>query len=259
MSTQAAAEPFTVVVTGGASGIGLASARRAMAAGGSVALLDLDGGRAEAVARELGAGARGAGCDVTDEAGLRRAYLAAIEGLPPVTGLVAAAGARATREPIESQKLEDWSRIIDTHLTGTMIACRVVGADMAARGAGAIVTLASVIAARPGPVLAYGAAKAGIVNLTQSLAAHWGARGVRVNAVGPGWTDTPFIRHSGRDFSPITDATPLGRLLRPEEIAEVVWFLLSPAASAVSGSFIPCDGGYMAATGWPAYGGFPKA
>ncbi len=250
--------PFTVVITGGASGIGLATAKRVIAAGGYAAILDLDKARADAARKQLGPKGTAAACDVTDEASLRRAVMNATKGAPPVTGLVCAAGCPPSREPLETMDLEQWSRVVDTHLTGTMLACRVVGSAMARRRRGAIVTISSVTAERPGPALDYSAAKAGVANLTQALAAHWGAKGVRINAVAPGWTDTPFIRQKGRDHAPIVAAMPIGRLISPEEIAEVIWFLLSPASSAIMGSFIPCDGGYMAAAGWAPYGGFPR-
>ena len=258
-STGTRGRRFTVVITGGASGIGLATAKRVIAAGGYAAVLDLDGARADAARRKLGPRARAAACDVTDEASLRAAVTNATKGAPPVTGLVCAAGCPPSRKPLETMDLEQWSRVVDTHLKGTMLACRVVGPAMARRGRGAIVTVSSVTAERPGPALDYSAAKAGVANLTQALAAYWGAKGVRVNAVAPGWTDTPFIRQKGRDRAPIVAAMPIGRLIEPEEIAEVIWFLLSPASSAIIGSFIPCDGGYMAAAGWAPYGGFPRS
>jgi len=250
---------FTVVITGGASGIGLATAKRVIAAGGHAAILDLDKARADAARKELGPKGMAAACDVTDEASLRGAVTNATKGAPPVTGLVCAAGCPPSREPLETMDLEHWSRVVATHLTGTMLACRVVGSALAQRGRGAIVTISSVTAERPGPALDYSAAKAGVANLTQALAAHWGAKGVRVNAVAPGWTDTPFIRQKGRDHASVVAAMPIGRLIKPEEIAEVIWFLLSPASSAIIGSFIPCDGGYMAAAGWAPYGGFPRS
>jgi NAD(P)-dependent dehydrogenase (short-subunit alcohol dehydrogenase family) len=110
-------------------------------------------------------------------------------------------------------------------------------------------------------VLAYGAAKAGVVNLTEALAVQWARKNLRVNAVAPGWTDTPFLRPKERagtrDMTPILNATPMGRLMQPAEIAEVIFFLLSSAASAITGATVPCDGGVIAGSGWNPYGGFP--
>ena len=183
--------------------------------------------------------------------------------LPDVNGLVNCAGIAQVPTAIENYPVEDWARVVDSHLRGTYVSCRVFGSAMAQRRRGAIVNLASVLAFRPGPVLAYGPAKAAVVNLTEALAVQWAGSGVRVNAVAPGWTDTPFLkpkeRKGERDVTPILNATPLGRLMKPEEIAEVIYFLLSPASAVVTGATIPCDGGVIAGSGWAPYGGFPPS
>jgi NAD(P)-dependent dehydrogenase (short-subunit alcohol dehydrogenase family) len=250
-----------VVVTGGASGIGAATARSIVGAGGSVGLIDINGPAARALADELGAAALAATADAADENAVRAALGEFARHAAPLRGLVNCAGLAQIPTPIEDYPAGDWQRIVDSHLRTTYVACRIVGGELAARGAGSIVNLASVLSFRPGPVLAYGPAKAAIVNLTASLAVHWARRGVRVNAVAPGWTDTPFLRpkerKGERDLTPIVRATPLGRLMKPEEIAAVIFFLLSPASSAVTGVTIPCDGGVIAGSGWGPYGGFP--
>jgi NAD(P)-dependent dehydrogenase (short-subunit alcohol dehydrogenase family) len=263
MSSNSVSTPLSVVVTGGASGIGLATARLLLERGGSVVIVDLDVTGADELARQYPRRLQRFAGSVTDEARLREILeLASHETDVPLSGLVNCAGIAPIPTPIEDYPVEQWSRVLESHLTGNYIACKVFGAAFAQSGAlGSIVNLASVLAHRPGPVLAYGAAKAGIVSLTEALAAHWACRRVRVNAVAPGWTDTPFLRRKGRtdnDFQSIVDATPQGRLLDPAEIAEVILFLLSPAASAVTGSTINCDGGYVAGSGWAPYGGFPR-
>ena len=187
---------FSMIVTGGASGIGAATARRVVAAGGRIGILDVDRAAAEAVAGELGGTA--AAADVTDENGMAAAVDVLAAELPPVNGLVNCAGIAQPPTQIEDYPLDDWSRVMDVHLRGTYIACRIVGGAMAQRGFGAVVNIASVLSFRPGPVLAYGPAKAAVVNLTQSLAVQWARRGVRVNAVAPGWTDTPLLRSPKR-------------------------------------------------------------
>jgi len=251
---------LSVIVTGGASGIGAATARRVVAAGGQVGILDIDRAAAEKLAGKLGASAVAATADVTEAKRMAAACDDLESRLPPVNGLVNCAGIAQPPAPIELFDPEEWSRIVDIHLLGTYNACRVVGGAMAERGAGAVVNLASVLAFQPGPVLAYGVAKAAVVNLTRALAVQWAGRGVRVNAVAPGWTDTPMLRaQQERDFTPVIEATPMRRLMQPQEVAEVIYFLLSPAASGITGATVPCDGGFLAAAGWHPFGGFPEA
>lgn len=261
---SAASRALSVIVTGGASGIGAAIARRIVAAGGHVGVLDINETGASALAKELGDRAAAFTCDSLDEAQVSAVHEALAGKLPPINGLVNCAGIPPMPRSIENTSTEEFVRLVNSHVTGTFIACRVFGAAMAARGNGTIVNLASVLSFRPGPVLGYGAGKAAVVNLTEALAVQWARKGVRVNAVAPGWTDTPFLRANKerkgeRDFTPILAATPMGRLMRPEEIAEVIYFLLSPASSAVTGATIPCDGGVIAGSGWAPYGGFPNA
>jgi NAD(P)-dependent dehydrogenase (short-subunit alcohol dehydrogenase family) len=250
-----------VVITGGASGIGAATARLLIARGAEVGLIDVNGEAAGELATDLGSNATAATADAASAADVRAALDVLRKNRRPLRGLVNCAGAAQIPRPIEDYAVDDWQRIVDSHLRTTYVACQVIGAVLEDHATSAIVNVASVLAFRPGPVLAYGPAKAGVVNLTAALAVQWAHRGVRVNAVAPGWTDTPFLRpkerKGERDLTPIINATPQKRLMRPEEIAEVIAFLLSPAASAVTGATIPCDGGVMAGSGWAAYGGFP--
>jgi NAD(P)-dependent dehydrogenase (short-subunit alcohol dehydrogenase family) len=263
MNPKFASTPLSVLVTGGSSGIGLATVQLVLQRGGHAVIVDLDTTRADELAREYPGQLQRFAGDVTDEARLGEILEIASRATDvPLNGLVNCAGIAPIPTPIEDYPVEQWSRVLGSHLTGTYIACKVFGTAFARSGAPAsIVNLASVVAHRPGPVLAYGAAKSGILSLTEALAAHWASRQVRVNAVAPGWTDTPFVRRKGRtdkDFESIVNATPQARLLEPAEIAEVILFLLSPAASAITGSTINCDGGYVAGSGWAAYGGFPR-
>ncbi|MEK7437228.1 MAG: SDR family oxidoreductase [Pseudomonadota bacterium] len=250
-----------VLITGGGSGIGAAIARQLHREGASLCLFDIDAARLAALAAELGDRVSVQVCDVTSEDSLGAAF-AAVRAAGSINGLVCCAGVADFPTPAESLPVERWSRIIDSHLTGTFLTCRIVGGDMLANGGGAIVNIASVLSFNSGPVLAYGAAKAAVVSLTESLAVQWARGDVRVNAIAPGWTDTPFLRpkerKGERDMSPIIAATPIARLIHPEEIAEVACFLLSPRSAAIVGSTILCDGGVVAASGWPPYGGIPR-
>jgi NAD(P)-dependent dehydrogenase (short-subunit alcohol dehydrogenase family) len=253
---------LSVLITGGASGIGAATAKRVIAAGGRVGIVDVNREAMQAVADGLGDHVIWAECDALDEEQLTQTLQDCEKRMPPVNALVTCAGVPPVPRKIEETSTAEFCRMIDSHLKGTFIACRVVGGAMAARGRGAVVNLASVLSFRPGPVLGYGAAKAGVVNLTEALAVQWARKNVRVNAVAPGWTDTPFLRPKERggtrDLTPILKATPIGRLIQPAEIAEVIYFLLSPSASAVTGATIPCDGGVIAGSGWQPYGSWPE-
>lgn len=252
---------ITAIVTGGASGIGAATARRIVAGGGRVGILDLNIDAAQGLAFELGAQACSAPGDVLDEAALLSALAAVKTLLGEVNALVCCAGIAQVPRSIEDWPVADFRRIVDSHLTGCYASCKVIGSSIARHGnGGAIVNISSVVGVHPGPVLAYGPAKAAVTSLTQILAVHWAAKKVRVNAIAPGWTDTPFLkpkeRKGERDFTPILNATPMHRLMAPAEIAEAIHFLLSPAASGITGALLPCDGGVLAGAGWFPYGGF---
>lgn len=248
----------TIVVTGGGSGIGAAVARTFAAQGYHIGIIDLNPENAATVAAEIGPVASHFVADILDQESLGKVHATLAKSQPAVAGLVNCAGIAQAPVSIEELNVADWERVLDSHVKGTLLPCKEFGAAMAKRGRGAIVNLASVVGLHPGPVSAYGPAKAAVINLTQILAIEWASRGVRVNAVAPGWTDTPFLQRRGRDFAPIINAVPMGRLLGPDEIADVVAFLISPAARAITGVTIPIDGGFVAGLGWSPYGGFRK-
>jgi NAD(P)-dependent dehydrogenase (short-subunit alcohol dehydrogenase family) len=260
MPPSALSSPLSVMITGGASGIGEAVARRVVAGGGHVGIADRDEARAAALCKELGERAHWVACDASSEASVTEAHTALAAKMPALNGLVASAAVIPRAREVENVTVDAFWSVVDSHLRWTYIANRVAGLEMAKRGAGSIVNLASVLAYRSGPITGYSEGKTAVVNLTQSLAVEWARKGVRVNAVAPGWTDTPFLKNrpQGRDFSVITDAVPQARMIAPSEIAEVIYFLLSPLSSAVTGTTIPCDAGYIAGTGWAPMGGLPR-
>ena len=237
-----------VAVTGAASGIGAATARRAAAEGARVACLDLNLEGAEAVAADL-AGAVAIRCDVTSFEDVE-ASLSAVEGaLGPVDVLVTSAGgSRGEAVPFTDLDPETWHRMIDRNLTGTFYCGLVYGRSMAQRRSGAIVLVSSQLSQVVRPGLAhYSAAKGAINQLVKGMAVDLAAAGVRVNAVAPGPTQTPgnaawFDRPDvAAEHARII---PMGRVAQPEEIAGAIVHLASDEATFTTGATLFVDGGY---------------
>jgi NAD(P)-dependent dehydrogenase (short-subunit alcohol dehydrogenase family) len=148
-------------------------------------------------------------------------------------------------------------------LRGTYLCCAVFGSAMARARSGAIVNIASVAGMRSGPLHAYAPAKAGVISLTECLAGEWGPKGVRVNAVSPGFTLTPALERGFQTYT-LTESflqrhAALGRLVGADEIAHAVVFLASDKARSITGVNLPVDAGHLVATPWVAYGGLRAA
>jgi NAD(P)-dependent dehydrogenase (short-subunit alcohol dehydrogenase family) len=244
-----------VVVTGGLSGIGAAAAQYLADQRRTVIVLDRNiGGVPEGVTLH------GDSVDITDEAGLRRAFEKVESRHGPVTGLVNAAGVLGKMHRPERLKLSDWENELSVDLKGTFIACRTAGKLMCERRHGAIVNIGSIAGMFSAPVHAYGPAKAGVISLTATLAAEWGREGVRVNCVSPGFTETPALLQgltSGAlDRDRLTSSAAMGRLVRPREVAAAIAWLLGEESSAITGVNLPVDAGWIAGVTWATYGGF---
>lgn len=236
------------LITGGASGIGAATARRIADEGGTVVICDRNGPAAKELATEVGG--RGYELDVTD---LERT-LAVVEAVGDVHVLVSAAGVDVC-DTVPNTSPDEWRTILDVDLTGVYNSCRAVLPRFVAQGGGAIVTISSAI----GTVgernrSAYCAAKAGVENLTRAMALDHGPTGVRANCVAPGLIDTPLIRNgkvSGADDPGAMQAMvdrhhALGRIGQPSEVAAAIAFLASDDASFITGAILPVDAGWTA-------------
>jgi len=217
------------VVTGGAKGIGAATAKLLEKAGARVEVLDLD-----------------TGCDVTDEAQVKQAFAR----IGAIDILVNNAGRAVRKSAVEVQKA-DWDAVLDLNLTATFLCSRLAHPHMKKRGGGAIVNLASIMGFSGGiyPNASYQASKGGVVNLTRALALEWAADNIRVNAVAPTYVRTDLttpIFSSPELLKTVMGHTPLGRLPETEDIAAAILFLCSDAARCITGVTLPVDSGYLA-------------
>ncbi len=242
------------LISGGAEGLGAATARRFVEEGAAVMLADIQIEKAEALAAELGAAASAIALDVTSLAAWEAAVAATIARFGKLTTLCNIAG---ISEPgsVEDVPLDSWARTIDINLNGTFYGCRAaIPAMVASAEDCTIVNFGSMLALRPGSGFAsYCASKAGVTMLTKSIALHCAKAGhrIRANTVHPGAIDTPMYRRY-LDNAPIPPDEmaklfaanhPMGRVGQPDEIAEAVLYLASDASSFTTGTDLTVDGG----------------
>ncbi|HEU0193905.1 MAG TPA: 3-oxoacyl-[acyl-carrier-protein] reductase [Gaiellales bacterium] len=236
------------LVTGGSRGIGAAISRELSAAGAEVAVNYVAGAEAaQSLVDEIGGrggSARAMQGDISSAAGATALVEQVESEVGPIAILVNNAG--ITRDNL-IMKLgdDDWHQVIDTNLGGAFFACRAVARPMLKRRGGAIVNMSSVVGVHGNPGQTnYAASKAGLIGLTKALAKELGGRGVRVNAIAPGYIETALtdaLPEPAR--AAILASTPLGRLGRPEDVAAAVRFLVSDAAAFVTGDVLAVDGG----------------
>ena len=244
----------SAVITGGARGIGRSIAEAFVKAGASVILLDRDVEKAREAVSTLNAvfpdKASFIELDVTDERAVKTcAAQICSQRVPDI--LINNAGIVANT-PFAELSLQQWQDVVNVNLGGTFLCMQAFGARMVKAKRGSIVNISSIcgeVAAVPQSQTAYDASKAGVNQLTRSLAAEWARQGVRVNAVAPGYVATDMTQ-AGRQnqmcFKTWIRMTPMARLAEPEEIANAVLFLASDAASFITGAVLMADGGYTA-------------
>ena len=240
-----------VVVTGAASGIGKACVERFIREGARVVLVDKeDVSEAASVIEASGGHALGVSADVSDEESVTAMFCAAIERFERIDVLAHFAGI-SRRKLIPDMSVDEWDEIMNVNFKGTFICTKAAILHMRNTGGGSIITTGSELAFVGAPnIAAYSASKAGVVHLTRCLARDHGSENIRVNCVCPGPIDTPMLQGSvSLTADPIAakrgaeNSTILGRLGRPEEIANMVHFLASDEASFITGAAMIVDGG----------------
>ncbi len=243
------------VVTGGGRGIGLACAGGLLEAGAEVTILEIDEKLAEEGVRTLadrGYRIEAQICDVTDSNRVTQIADDMAAGRRPASILVNSAGIALAGVPAEDVTDERWLKVIDVNLNGTFYCCRAFGNQMLRAGGGSIVNLGSMsgyIVNRPQVHVHYNTSKAAVHQLTRTLAVEWATHNVRVNAVAPTYIKTPLndlVKDDPEMLQRWIDGTPMARMGEDHEVASVVLFLASDAASLMTGSIVLADGGYTA-------------
>jgi 3(or 17)beta-hydroxysteroid dehydrogenase len=244
-----------VLVSGGASGIGAETARLVVAEGGKAVLADRDEAKGQALAAELGKAATFVPLDVTQEPAWQTAVATTVETYGGLHGLLNAAGV-GVRNSIEDCSLAEYRRVNDINSLGTFLGCKTAIPAMKKSGCGSIVNISSVLGLRGASyAMAYCASKGAVRSLTKNVALYCAQLkyNIRCNSVHPGYIETPMIapalaatidNMTGRQW--LEDLHPLGRLGRPEEVANMILFLLSDESTFSTGSEFVCDGGLSA-------------
>ena len=242
-------EEHTAIVTGGASGIGLATARILADVGAAVVIADINqeaGAKAAEDLRARGGDALFVRTDVAEATEVERLVTATTGRYESVEILMHFAGIGIERHALETTR-EEWDRVIAVNLTGTFLVMQAVGAVMVEAGYGRIVSMSSVAGMRGGTGrTAYGASKAGVAAMTRVMALEWADSGVTVNTLAPGPIDTALVRemHDAETRRAYLQGVPMQRYGEPEEVAAAAVFLALPQSSYVTGVTLPVDGGF---------------
>jgi NAD(P)-dependent dehydrogenase (short-subunit alcohol dehydrogenase family) len=255
----------TVVVTGGASGIGEACARRFARAGYRVVLADVNADGGNRVAGELRSeklDAHFQRVDLASEDAVARFASSIIVEYGAPHALVNAGGILQNAVRVLEMDLAEFDRLFQINVRGTLIASRAFGAAMCEAGRGSIINLCSMTTFRSSAQVGYTVGKSGLRALTETMAAEWGPHGVRVNAVAPGYTLTQAMQariDSGqRNPDAVIERSALRRFVKPSEVADAVHFLCSGEAAAITGVTLPIDCGWLVSTAYLAYASQPQ-
>lgn len=236
-----------VVITGGASGIGLASAKRLLEEGAKIALLDVNDNVLE-ISKKLGGNVLGIKCDVSSETDVKSSIEMVANFFGKIDCLVANAGIGGGASKPADVSLEEWNKVIGVNQTGIFLVNKYVIPYMIKNGGGSIVNTSSMYGLVGAPnSFAYTASKGAINQMTRTLSLAYAENNIRVNAIAPGYVDTAILSSVPDEYKKMmAKEMPIGRLGTDDEIASLVKFLLSEEASFITGAIISIDGGYTA-------------
>lgn len=236
------------VITGGASGIGLATAKKLLSEGANVVLVDWNEDVSR-IAENLNERALGIRCDVSSDADVKKCVEDIIKKYGHINYLVANAGIGGGPNKAHEVSIDEWNKVIGVNQTGIFLMNKYVIPNMLLNGGGAIVNTSSMYGLVGTTMsFAYSASKGAINQMTRSLALTYARDNIRVNAIAPGYVDTPILAEVPKDMKDaMANQLPIGRLGKDTEIANLICYLLSDEASFITGAIVPIDGGFTAA------------
>ena len=241
-------EGKVAIVTGGASGIGFATAKKLILKGATVVIADIND-NIEDIASYLGNRCYGIKCDVSKEEDVKLVVETTLKNYHKIDFLVANAGIGGSADKPHEMSFEDYNKVISINQNGVFLFNKYVISSMLENGGGAIVNTSSMFGVvGTNSAFAYSVSKGAINNMTRSLALTYAKDNIRVNAVAPGYVDTPILKDVPKEYKDAMAASiPMGRLGKDREVADLICYLLSDEASFITGDIVSIDGGFTAA------------